>query len=191
MARPDTRRATWDAMVRRVRRANGTSIISHEILAPAAPEPIARLKADLGDDDTEIHVVYSARDLARQAPAGWQESVKQGRRWKYGRYLTKVREGRSWFARAFDLPTVLSTWGNGLPPERVHVVTVPHADAVEADPDLLWHRFCRAFGIEPDVGARGQRARQHLARPAPRRRCSAPSTSASAAAPATTRGTTR
>jgi hypothetical protein len=147
---PGHAQGSWDALVRRVRRAGGTSIFSHEILAPAPPEPIARLKQELGDGgETEIHVVYSARDLARQAPAGWQESVKQGRRWKYGRYLTKVREGRSWFARAFDLPTVLSTWGNGLPPDRVHVVTVPHPGTADTDPDLLWRRFCRAFGIEP------------------------------------------
>jgi len=145
---PGHAQGAWDALVRRVRRARGTSIFSHEILAPAAPEPIARLKQDLGGD-AEIHVVYSARDLARQAPAGWQESVKQGARWKFGRYLARVRGGRSWFARAFDLPTVLSNWGNGMAPEHVHVVTVPHAAAVEADPDLLWHRFCRAFGIDP------------------------------------------
>jgi hypothetical protein len=144
----------WDAMARRVRRANGTAIISHEILAPAEPEHVARLKDDLGATgdagDTELHIVYSARDLARQAPAGWQESVKQGRRWKYGRYLSRVRNGRPWFARALDLPSVLSTWGNGLPPERVHVVTVPQPDAVAADPDLLWHRFCQALAIEPE-----------------------------------------
>src|SRR4029079_10935437 len=65
---PGHAQGNWDAMVRRVRRAHGTSIISHEILAPAGAEPIARLKADLGDDDAEVHVVYSARDLARQAP---------------------------------------------------------------------------------------------------------------------------
>lgn len=147
---PGHAEGSWDAMVRRVRRADGTSIISHEILAPAAPEYVARLKSDLAaGDQTEIHIVYSARDLARQAPAGWQESVKQGRRWKYGRYLSRVRNGRPWFARAFDLPTVLSTWGNGLAPERVHVVTVPQQDAAEAEPDLLWQRFCGAFGIEP------------------------------------------
>ena len=147
---PGHAQGAWDAMVRRVRRADGTSIVSHEILAPAAPEHVARLKRDLGDPgDTEVHVVYSARDLARQAPAGWQESVKQGRRWKYGRYLTKVRTGRPWFARAFDLPAVLSTWGNGLSPERIHVVIVPRSAAVQADPDLLWHRFCHAFGIDP------------------------------------------
>jgi hypothetical protein len=144
---PGHAEGAWDAMVRRVRRASGDSIISHEILAPAAPEHVARLKTDLAD--SEIHIVYSARDLARQAPAGWQESVKQGRRWKYGRYLSRIRNGRPWFARAFDLPNVLTTWGNGLPPEHIHVVTVPQADALEADPDLLWERFCRAFEIDP------------------------------------------
>jgi len=144
---PGHAEGAWDAMVRRVRRTSGTSIFSHEILAPAAPEHVARLKQDL--DNCEIHVVYSARDLARQAPAGWQESVKQGRRWRYGRYLSRVRNGRPWFARAFDLPAVLSTWGNGLPPEQVHVVTVPHGHAVTDEPDLLWDRFCRAFGIDP------------------------------------------
>jgi hypothetical protein len=145
---PGHAEGSWDAMVRRVRRASGASIISHEILAPAAPEHVARLKSDLAD--SEVHIVYGARDLARQAPAGWQESVKQGRRWKYGRYLSRIHSGRPWFARAFDLPHVLTTWGNGLPPAQIHVVTVPQADALTADPDLLWNRFCRAFEIDPE-----------------------------------------
>jgi hypothetical protein len=139
---------SWDAMVKRVGRLSGTVVISHEILAPAQPQHIARLKRDLAD--SELHIVYSARDLARQAPAGWQESVKQGRRWSYGRYLSRVRNGKPWFARAFDLPAVLSHWGTGLAPDRIHVVTVPQPDAVAGDPDLLWHRFCQAFGIDAD-----------------------------------------
>jgi len=139
---------SWDVMVRRVRRLSGTVIISHEILAPAEPDQISRLRRDL--DDGELHVVYSARDLARQVPAGWQESIKQGRRWSYRRYLKKVRSTNPpWFARAFDLPTVLARWGTGLSPDRVHVVTVPQPEAVVGDPDLLWKRFCTAFGINP------------------------------------------
>jgi hypothetical protein len=144
---PGHAEGAWDAMVRRVRRLDGTVVISHEILAPAPPERIARLKRDLAD--SELHIVYSARDLSRQAPAGWQESIKQGRRWTYRRYLNRVVRGRTWFARAFDLPTVLTAWGEGLPPAHVHVVTVPQLDTVAAEPDLLWHRFCRAFGIDP------------------------------------------
>lgn len=144
---PGHAEGAWEALVRRVRRLDGTVVISHEILAPAPPEAIARLKRDLAG--SEIHIVYSARDLARQAPAGWQESVKQGRRWSYSRYLDRVVSGRTWFARAFDLPTVLTQWGEGLPPEHVHVVTVPQADALAAEPGLLWRRFCRALGIDP------------------------------------------
>src|SRR4051812_49903063 len=95
---------SWDALVRRVRRRSGTVIVSHEILAPATPEQVARAMRDLAG--LEVHVVYSARDLARQVPAAWQESIKQGRKWTYQRFLERVENGRSWFYRAFDLPRV-------------------------------------------------------------------------------------
>ena len=136
----------WDALVRRVRRTRGTVIVSHEILAPAPAEAVARAKAELGAGD-DLHVVYGVRDLARQLPAAWQESIKQGRKWTYRGFLRKVRTGKPWFYRAFDVPAVLSTWSAGLPPENVHVVTVPQSGT--AGPDELWHRFCRAVSIDP------------------------------------------
>lgn len=136
----------WDALVRRVRRHKGSVIVSHEILAPAPAEAVARAKAELGAGD-DLHVVYGVRDLARQLPAAWQESIKQGRKWTYRGFLRKVRTGKPWFYRAFDVPAVLSTWSAGLPPENVHVVTVPQSGT--AGPDELWHRFCRAVSIDP------------------------------------------
>lgn len=136
----------WDALVRRVRRTRGSVIVSHEILAPAPAEAVARAKAELGAGD-DLHVVYGVRDLARQLPAAWQESIKQGRKWTYRGFLRKVRTGKPWFYRAFDVPAVLSTWSAGLPPENVHVVTVPQSGT--AGPDELWHRFCRAVSIDP------------------------------------------
>ena len=139
---PGHARGSWDALVRGSRRLNGTVVISHEILAPATAAKVARAKQDLAG--SELHVVYSARDLARQLPAAWQESIKQGRKWSYRRFLDRVENRRPWFARAFDLPAVLGTWGAGLPPEQVHVVTVPHQRG-----DELWPRFCPAFGIDP------------------------------------------
>ena len=153
----------WPALMKRVRRRSGTVIISHEILAPAHAETVARAMADLRG--SEVHIVYSARDLGRAIPAAWQESIKQGRRWRYRKFLSSTRHGKPWFFRAFDLPSVLATWGAGLPPERIHVVTVPHrpdpapgaatgpdpgAGPVEATPgDPLWLRFCEVFGIDP------------------------------------------
>jgi hypothetical protein len=143
---PGHAEGAWDAMVRRVRRRSGTVIISHEILAPAPPAKVCKVMNDLAD--SEVHVVYSARDLGRQLPAAWQESVKQGRKWTFARFLDRVENGNPWFARAFDLPRVLGTWGANLPPERVHVVTVPHR-APATPPDLLWQRFCQAFDVDP------------------------------------------
>lgn len=136
---------SWDTMLKRVRRAKGTVVISHEILAPAKPDTIARALNDLSD--SEVHVVYSARDLGRQLPAAWQESIKQGRKWTFQRFLNKVERGQTWFRSAMDLPTVLGNWGAKLPPERVHIVTVPHGRGPTGNE--LWFRFCRAFGIDP------------------------------------------
>jgi hypothetical protein len=143
---PGHAKGAWSSMVRKVRRASGTAIISHEILAPASGDRIAKAMNDLRKAE-EVHVVYSARDLARQVPAAWQESVKQGRRWRFQRFLDRAERGDTFFMKAFDLPTVLNRWSRNLPPDRVHVVTVPPSGAPA---DELWRRFCRAFGIDPD-----------------------------------------
>ncbi len=144
---PGHAEGSWDALVRRVERRTGTVVVSHEVLAPASPAHVARAMADLAG--SEVHVVYSARDLARQVPAAWQESIKQGRKWSYRSFLDRMEGDRPWFARAFDLPSVLGTWGAALPPERVHVVTVPQRQAEPGAEDELWLRMCAAFGIDP------------------------------------------
>ncbi|MFT3873500.1 MAG: hypothetical protein QM714_12800 [Nocardioides sp.] len=137
----------WDGLMRKVRRARGSVIISHEILAPASPDKVARVMNDL--QGFEVHIVYSARDLARQLPAAWQESIKQGRKWRFRRFLSQFRDGKAWAGQALDLPSVLNTWGAHLPPQQVHVVTVPPTEAQRRRGEELWLRFCRAFDIEP------------------------------------------
>lgn len=137
----------WDAFVRRARRRTGSVVLSHEILAPARPAYVEKLKRDLRS--AEIHVVYGVRDLARQVPAAWQESIKQGRKWSYRKFLERMQDGNVWFHRAFDLPNVLNVWGAGLAPEQVHVVTVPRRGVAARRSELLWHRFCETFGIDP------------------------------------------
>ena len=135
----------WQQLARKARRRSGSVIISHELLASANREQIDRCKRDLGvGAGTELHVVYSARDLARQVPAAWQEAVKQGQTWSYRRFCRRITRQSGWFSRAVDVPTGHSAWSAGLPPEQVHVVTVPHVRG-----DELWRRFCRAFDIDP------------------------------------------
>jgi hypothetical protein len=139
----------WDKLMRRVHRQHGTVIVSHEILAAAKPRQIKRVMDDLAGD--EVHLVYSARDLARQIPAEWQEGLKHRRRRSFAAFLRTVQNERRersslWFWRVQGLPDVLTRWADGLPAERVHLVTVPQAGAPR---DELWRRYCRAFGIDP------------------------------------------
>src|SRR3954453_8042452 len=143
-------RGEWDPLVARVRRASDTAVVSHEILSGATRHQVARVMADFAD--AEVHVVYSARDIGRQLSAEWQESLKYRRRGSFKRYLRRAqseprRDPSLWFWRAHALPDVLNRWTQGLPPERVHLVTVPHG---EAPADELWQRYCRAFGIDPE-----------------------------------------
>jgi hypothetical protein len=66
-------------------------------------------------------------------------------------FLRQLRESDGkkstrWFWRVQGLPDVLERWGQGLPPEQVHLVTVPRPGG---PPDELWRRFCTAVGIDP------------------------------------------
>jgi hypothetical protein len=141
----------WDRLAARVRDWPGTAIVSHEILATASRQQVRRALDSLAGPDAEVHVVLSARDLVRQIPAEWQENVKHRRTVAYRDFLDKItdpaRPGAlaSWFWGVQEIPDILARWGGGLPPERVHLVTVPKPGAPR---DLLWQRFERVLGLE-------------------------------------------
>lgn len=138
----------WDALMKRTMRAKGKVVISHEILAGATPDQVARAMDDLRS--VEVHIVYTARDIARQVPAEWQEHVKHRQRTSFRRYLRSVRANDDrnldlWFWNVQGLPGVLERWGHGIPPERQHLVTVPQRGS---DPGTLWRRFCEAIDVD-------------------------------------------
>ncbi|HEX4473154.1 MAG TPA: hypothetical protein VH085_14385 [Nocardioides sp.] len=158
---------SWDKLATSVRRASGDSIISHEILATASRVQIGRALDSLGHGrDAEVHLVLSVRDLVRQVPAEWQENVKHRAALSYGAFLDQIRdprrEGRipTWFWGVQEIPDILDRWGHDLPPEHVHVVTVPPAGG---SPELLWKRFVEAFGLDGiDLQLDGERANPSL-----------------------------
>jgi hypothetical protein len=128
----------------------GDVLISSELLALARPGEVARVLGAL--DFAEVHLVCTARDLARQIPSVWQEDVKNRRTTPYGEFVEFVRAGRDEEIAALfwsyqDLPGVLANWGAALPAERVHVITVPPRGASS---DLLWQRFASVIGVDPD-----------------------------------------
>jgi len=145
----------WDALAEQVRRflekpGGRTAIVSHEILATASRGQVARALSSLGHPDTEVHVVLSVRDLVRQIPAEWQENVKHRRELPYGRFLDQVRDPDrasaigAWFWGVQEIPDILDRWAADLPPDRVHLVTVPRPGGPRG---LLWERFSAAFDL--------------------------------------------
>ncbi len=154
----------WDRLAEQVRGWHGeTAIISHEILAAASRSQVGRALSSLGHElgpdrgsdargrGVEVHLVLSVRDLVRQIPAEWQENVKHRSGMSYARFLARIadpaRNSRiaSWFWSVQEIPEILDRWGADLPPERIHLVTVPSPGGA---PDLLWKRFSQAFGLE-------------------------------------------
>lgn len=148
---PSGTAGSWDRVAALARRWPGTAVVSHELFAAATADQAARAIDALGRD--RVHVVYSVRDMWGLLAAEWQESTKHGRGFGFEEFLHDVLErgpdgtvGR-WFWSVHDAADVLRRWGAGLPPDRVHVVTVPPAGA---DPATLWTRFAIVLGIEPD-----------------------------------------
>jgi hypothetical protein len=140
----------WDRLAARARAARTRQVvISHEVLAGADEAQIARVVADFGG--SEVHVVYCARDLARQLPALWQESLKNRHTRTYGRFLRRAlpEDDRPptgpW--RVQDAVGTLARWSASVPRERIHVVTVPAAGTPR---ETLWRRFCQVLGISPE-----------------------------------------
>lgn len=161
--RPAARDA-WPRLVELALGFDRTVVLSHEVLATAPADNAQSALALLGDSD--VHVVVTARDPARQVVADWQESVKHGRRQRFAQYVrnaglvdsdrTDGDTGPAPF-RGQRLPDVLANWGDGLPPDHVHVVTVP---ATGSEPGLLWDRFASVIGLDdPNRFAPGEGVR--------------------------------
>lgn len=142
----------WDRLAAAAREWSGSSVvISHELLADSEPHEAERAAASVRPH--EVHVLYTVRDLARQIPAAWQESVKNGWTVPYRDYLRALRSeppemmGRV-FWRMQDAAQVLQRWQGAAPADRLHVVTVPPGGA---EPGLLWRRFSQVIGVVPET----------------------------------------
>jgi hypothetical protein len=140
----------WPWMVHQANAFDGSVVLSHEVFSGATAE---QAKAAVAALDGEVHLVYSARDLARQIPAEWQEGVKHRRQLTYSRFCADVSAERPttpmarWFWSVQDWPDVLARWSATLPPERVHVLTVPPPESPRS---TLMQRFLDLLEIDPD-----------------------------------------
>ena len=142
---------SWDYLVGKAQKWDGTVIISHEVFAGATEEQAKRAVNSLAGCD--VHIVYTARDLSRQVPAEWQEQVKHRKKLKYASFLKDLRReepqsySSRWFWAVQNWPDVLRRWGAEVPDENVHLVPVPPPGAPRA---LLIDRLMNLWGIESE-----------------------------------------
>ena len=125
------------------------ALLSQESLAACTPAQIETLLAACGD--REVHVVLTVRDLGRQLPSAWQQSLQAGGSLGYDAYLRRLRRRAKGGALGasrlhLDPPAVLARWAEHVPAERIHVVTVPPQGS---SPTLLLERYCRVLGVDP------------------------------------------
>lgn len=108
----------WDRMCGRARRHRGTSMIRHELLGAASERQITAALTMLSG--LEVHVVVTARDLAGQAAAEWQEALRHGGRDTFEEFHRRVVAGTSetadarCFRAAQELPALLDRWSAGV-----------------------------------------------------------------------------
>ena len=146
---------SWERLCAQAREfgaeTGGTTLLSHEVLAGASPEEVARALEPL--EGLEVHVAVTARDLGRLVTAQWQERVKLGdvrsfADWQAAQVAGPWRPGedRAPFWHRVDPADTLARWTAGLPADRGHLVVAPRPGAA---PGALWERFASALGVDP------------------------------------------
>ncbi|MDQ3615870.1 MAG: hypothetical protein M3393_04475 [Actinomycetota bacterium] len=136
----------WDDLLGELRQWSGTGVITHEFFSRANAKRAEKAIGDLAP--AEVHLVFTARDYVRQFPAVWQEALKMSSQLSFDEFVTKALEfdtSGPWGWQSQDIPAILNRWGQSLPPERVHVITVPPPGAPR---DLLWERWCAVLGLD-------------------------------------------
>lgn len=150
---------TWAALCKRARDHDGTTVISHEVLAGATPEQIRTALEPLAGMD--VQVVVTARDLGRQAVAHWQEEVKLGATYSFAEFEeSELRNdtgpgasaddggNRPHFWHAQDFSDCLCRWSGGMAEGRAHLIVLPRPGM---SPVELWTQFAGIAGIDPAI----------------------------------------
>lgn len=139
----------WTTLADQVREHDGDVFLSNEILSLRTRRKIAELVAALGP--AEVHVMVTARDLAKVIPSQWQEGTANRQTLTWAAYAGSICadeppdpdiSDRFW--RRHDIPAILSRWLESVPKERTTLVTVPPGGAA----GVLAKRCGAALGVD-------------------------------------------
>lgn len=175
------------ALRRELKEHQGMAIMSNEMLAAKEVGAARRLLGALPVD--EVHVVLTARDLARVIPSAWQTTLRSGGKTEWTSFAASVCAGdagsdltgrleggvrsatvaveaplvdpelHARFWACHDLAAILDRWQQVVPRERITLVTVPGR---AAPPALLATRFGSLLGLELDISQMSPRINPSL-----------------------------
>lgn len=142
-----TQKQAWERLLAEMAEWEGDALVSQEQLVEADADHARDALRRALEVAEQVHVIITARDLARQIPSAWQQRVKHGSDTTLKRFCARVAKDDPDFNfwRHQDVPRILERWGEGLPPERVHVVPLPRPGAPR---ELLWTRVCALLGVD-------------------------------------------
>lgn len=159
--------AAWHVLARQVRQHRGDVVLSNELLAALNVRNIKRLTNAFST--AELHVVITARDLARVMPSHWQSTVKMGKAHTWSTFASSVCADLSsaergelkvestgedstgagrihdWFWRRHDVVSIMAKWQSSVPAERMTLVTVPPSGS---DQETVARRFGSVIGVD-------------------------------------------
>lgn len=156
---------SWRELVQQAEAFDGTVVVSMEFLGPAKPENIRKVLSSFSGSD--VDVVMTVRDLNRNIPAMWQETVQNYRTWTWESHVSQVRRpvrgpgagpGKN-FWRQQDFGKIARSWIDLVGRDRFTIVTLPPPGA---GPEILWERFCEAVGMDPAWAAPVPRSNEAL-----------------------------
>lgn len=164
--RPDDS-ASWHLLARQVRQHLGDVVLSNELLAALGVRNIKRLTNAFSE--SELHVVITARDLARVMPSHWQTTIKMGKTHTWSEFASSVCADLSsaergelevesadedppeaerihdWFWRRHDVVSIIAKWQTCVPADRMTLVTVPPSGS---EPETVARRFGSVIGVD-------------------------------------------
>jgi hypothetical protein len=150
-ANDDRVEGAWAALVSSIQQCGlPNALVSDERLSLSGVPAVNRVRRSFGA--SELHVVVTVRDLARVLVSSWEEAVRGAATWTWEHYVAAVRDpavrganpARGFWVRQ-DLGQICAAWEVAVPPERIHVVTVPPRGA---DRRLLLDRFAGCVGFD-------------------------------------------
>lgn len=140
----------WRDFAKRVRRSEGTVLISSEFFSEANDDQVLRLQRDLGENP--VDVIFTVRPFAKILSSSYQQFLKYGIKLRYEEWLEDIflHRGKSSktpsFWRRSSLTDVVTRWTKVFGVSNISLLL-----ADEKNPNFIFDEFTQVLGLSPGL----------------------------------------